>query len=128
MTVPNPGLPQGFVRLDSMAAKILRAYFEYGGMSHTDLVRTVEADPRHVSTIVVRLYKLGYVFRQNRASKYETEFIKTEWVYGLIPNKNWNYTPKASAAARSARYRANKLGKRANSIFNLGRSQINVQL
>lgn len=125
----NPGLAQSFVKLESMACKILRAYHEFGDMSHTDLVRTVGGDPRHVATIVNRLHKLGYIFRRNRASKYDTEFNKTEWVYDLKPLPHRGYeVKKRTAAERTAHYRRKLIALRANSIFNLGATQLNGRL
>lgn len=118
----NYGLPQGYVKFGSLACTILRTYHEYGGMSHTDLVRTVDADPRHAATIVNRLHKLGYIFKQNRAGKYNTEFNKTEWIFGLTPNPYQHYEVKIqTSASRSARYRAKLRARRANSIFNMGK-------
>lgn len=125
----NPGLAQSFVKLESLACRILRAYHEYGDMSHTDLVRTIDVDPCHVSTIVGRLNKLGYIFRQDRASKYDTEFTKTEWIYGLKPATSRHYSVrKRTCAERQARYRAKLIRQRSNSIFNLGATQLRIQI
>lgn len=125
----NPGIAQGFIKFDSLACQILRAYLEFGPMNHSDLMDVLGHDARHVSTVVGRLQLHGFIWKQDRACKYDTGLAKTQWIFGLTPHESRHFnTRKRTVAERQARYRAKVVRQRANSIFNLGATQLNVQV
>lgn len=106
-----------------MAHIILRIYHEHGNQIHTDLVDLIGGDPRWIATVVMRLRKHGFIYKQDRACKYDTGEDKTQWIYGLKPSSHYE-VKRRTPAERTKRYRDSQKKLRANSIFTLGGIQL----
>jgi DNA-binding HxlR family transcriptional regulator len=113
----NPGLPQGFVRFGSIAHRILIALHELGDMRHRDLVD--EMPDLSVSCIGMSLHRLmqaGLIHRVGVAAAYDTG-EKTGSIYSLRPPTRHIRRHRATAAERTARYRAAQRLRQATSVF-----------
>lgn len=120
----NAGLAQGFVKFQSVACVLLRAFHELGDMRHVDLVEETGLETRLVSTALRRLKQHKFIFKIDLARKYETG-ERTQQLFGLKPSTDKKMQHKrATEQERMARRRTNLKGQVA-SVFAF-RGQINV--
>jgi len=122
----NPGLPQGFVKFGTLAHRVLKLIHELGNLRHMDIADELpEFEEGHIAAVLQRLRAGKYIFKQDRALKYNTG-ERTQWIYGLQPSKSdHHYTRISTPAERTARYREKLRARKTSSIFSVGRTQIN---
>jgi hypothetical protein len=122
----NPGLPQGFVRFDSVPCAILKFIYEHGEARHVDLFEEGVASEFAIAMALVRLRRCGFIIRLGRASAYDTG-DRTQAVYAIIGAKrrrDLESTKNATDSERTKRWRQNRR-KRVPSVFQF-RGEIHV--
>ncbi|CAB4120833.1 hypothetical protein UFOVP2_11 [uncultured Caudovirales phage] len=127
----NPGLKQGFVRLDSLAHRILQCVLLIGPATEAEISEELGCDRRHTATILIKLVKTGLIFRHGKIHAYKYGG-RTKMVFGLEPRSKPIPYKRATPIERSKRYR-DKLKSdakialiRVPSVFDF-RGEINIQ-
>lgn len=118
-----PGLPQGYVRLDSVACRILRALHRGLPMDSLELAEELHDEERTVCNTLRLLIKAkGFIHKYDRALKYETGRT-TRWQYSLAkPTKPPR--PPASASERQRLQVQRRYRARVGSVFAIGKIQL----
>lgn len=112
------GLGHGFVIFGTVQHRILRLLLEHGRLTHQDFVDEGAGSANAVSVTLKRLRELRFIFRVDKAHKYDTGRT-TAAIYSL---KRCNFPPRykpATMRERGRRYdrRQAQARRRAASVF-----------
>lgn len=112
----NMGLPQGFVKFNSMAHVTLAALLS-GDMSMSELTEELGAHEDHVSRALSRLRRHGFIFEAGHNTIFDG-FRRVQARYSLKRKKKPEPYKPETPAAQQARYRSLKQ-TRVPSVFDL---------
>lgn len=129
--VPNPGLPQGFVKFGTLAHKILVMIHQDKRRKWTSYTRIVQAlmdegvNSDHVAATLQRLARWDYIFPRGKYGVREGLSKKPQTKWALTPGEDPPYKIITSAeGSKRWRDRLDPYFKRAPSIFHVGSRRI----
>lgn len=111
------GLPNGFVRFNTVAHLILRFMLEHGDTIAADVAYEGITTSTTAATTLAKLRQHGFILGVGRLSKYDSGESKTQNMYSLKRHRRPSAYAPATQQDRDAR-RATRRRPRSSFIFN----------